>query len=45
MDIENKIYTLREELQHHNYQYYVLDNPEISDYDFDMKLKKSLLFY
>ena len=40
MDIENKIYTLREELQHHNYQYYVLDNPEISDYDFDMKLKE-----
>ncbi|WBL26370.1 NAD-dependent DNA ligase LigA [Zunongwangia sp. HGR-M22] len=40
MDIENKINTLRKELQHHNYQYYVLDNPEISDYDFDMKLKE-----
>ncbi|PAM96076.1 DNA ligase (NAD(+)) LigA, partial [Flavobacterium sp. IR1] len=31
---------LREELHHHNYQYYVLDKPEISDYDFDVKLKE-----
>lgn len=40
MTTEEKIKKLREELHHHNYQYYVLDKPEISDYDFDMKLKE-----
>ena len=40
MDVEKKIQTLRKELQEHNYNYYVLDKPEISDYDFDMKLKE-----
>ncbi len=39
MDVEKKIKTLREELREHNYQYYVMDQPTISDYDFDMKLK------
>ncbi|MBW2961197.1 NAD-dependent DNA ligase LigA [Mesonia aestuariivivens] len=38
--IEQKIITLREELSQHNYNYYVLDQAEISDYDFDMKLKE-----
>ena len=38
-DIEQKIAQLREELRQHNYNYYVLDNPTISDYDFDIKLK------
>ena len=40
MTTEVKIKKLREELHHHNYQYYVLDKPEISDYNFDMKLKE-----
>ncbi|MDT0687271.1 NAD-dependent DNA ligase LigA [Autumnicola psychrophila] len=40
MNIEKKINQLREELQQHNYNYYVLDKPQISDYDFDMKLKE-----
>lgn len=31
---------LREELNQHNYNYYVLDNPVISDYEFDILLKK-----
>ncbi|TPN82100.1 NAD-dependent DNA ligase LigA [Aquimarina algicola] len=39
MDIEQKINQLREELRQHNYNYYVLDKPAISDYEFDMKLK------
>ncbi|RRO12310.1 NAD-dependent DNA ligase LigA [Flavobacteriaceae bacterium 14752] len=39
MDIKQKIETLRAELHNHNYQYYVLDNPKISDYEFDQKLK------
>ncbi len=34
------IIQLREELRQHNYKYYVLDTPSISDYDFDMKLKQ-----
>ncbi|WP_127846379.1 NAD-dependent DNA ligase LigA [Psychroflexus aestuariivivens] len=40
MDIQTEIENLRQELHEHNYNYYVLDSPEISDYDFDMKLKK-----
>ena len=35
-----KIQNLRKELTEHNYKYYVLDNPSISDYDFDMKIKE-----
>lgn len=38
--IEQKITSLREELREHNYKYYVLDQPSISDYEFDMKLKE-----
>lgn len=40
MNTEQQIHTLREELRLHNYNYYVLDQPKISDYDFDMKLKE-----
>ncbi len=40
MDIEERINSLREELHQHNYNYYVLDKPVISDYDFDTKLKE-----
>lgn len=40
MSIESRLQALREELREHNYNYYVLDNPTISDYDFDMKLKE-----
>lgn len=40
MQIEKKINDLRTELHQHNYNYYVLDNPVISDYDFDLKLKE-----
>lgn len=40
MDVLNKIQSLREELNLHNYNYYVLDNPTISDYEFDIKLKE-----
>ncbi len=31
---------LRKELDEHNYRYYVLNEPVISDFDFDMKLKQ-----
>lgn len=40
MDIQTKIEQLREELHKHNYLYYVQDHPELSDYEFDMKLKE-----
>lgn len=40
MNIQQKIEELRRELREHNYNYYVLDNPTISDYDFDIKLKE-----
>lgn len=37
---EQEIKGLRDELREHNYNYYVLDNATISDYEFDIKLKK-----
>jgi DNA ligase (NAD+) len=40
MEIQQRIQVLREELNQHNYNYYVLDKPIISDYDFDLKLKE-----
>ncbi|MCM4161072.1 NAD-dependent DNA ligase LigA [Antarcticibacterium flavum] len=40
MDIKDKILSLRRELDQHNYNYYVLDKPVISDFDFDLKLKE-----
>ncbi len=40
MDIQQQIQDLRDELRQHNYNYYVLDNATISDFDFDMKLKE-----
>ena len=40
MDIHQKIESLREELRQHNYNYYILDNASISDYEFDIKLKE-----
>ena len=39
MEIKGKIEALRKELREHNYRYYVLSEPVISDYEFDMKLK------
>jgi DNA ligase (NAD+) len=40
MSIQETIQALRDELNQHNYNYYVLDNATISDYDFDIKLKQ-----
>lgn len=34
------IENLRAELEQHNYNYYILDNPVISDFEFDQKLKQ-----
>ena len=34
-DIQKQIEELRQKLNHHNYRYYVLDSPEISDEEYD----------
>jgi DNA ligase (NAD+) len=40
MNVQDRIAQLRDELNKHNYNYYVLDNAAISDFDFDVKLKE-----
>ncbi|MBF03873.1 MAG: DNA ligase (NAD(+)) LigA [Flavobacterium sp.] len=40
MNIIEIVQSLREELNQHNYNYYVLDKPTISDFEFDTKLKQ-----
>src|SRR5215469_2932157 len=34
-DVAANIETLRDKIRHHEYRYFVLDDPEISDFDFD----------
>ena len=34
-NIKKRIENLREKIRHHDYQYYVLDNPEVSDKEYD----------
>ena len=38
--VKQQIDQLRQELHHHNYLYYVKDQPQISDFEFDEQLKK-----
>ncbi|MBN8703097.1 MAG: NAD-dependent DNA ligase LigA [Bacteroidetes bacterium] len=40
MNIKEKIEELSKLIEQHNYNYYVLSNPTISDYDFDMLLEE-----
>ncbi len=39
-EAKERISALSEELQHHNYLYYIKDAPEISDFEFDQKLEQ-----
>lgn len=39
-NIKKEIEHLREEIQKHNYYYYVLDQPIVSDYEYDVLLKQ-----
>jgi DNA ligase (NAD+) len=39
-DSERKIEALREKIRHHEYLYYVLDSPEISDAEFDKLMQQ-----
>jgi len=34
-DVKKNLEALREKIRHHEYRYFVLDDPEISDFDFD----------
>ena len=40
MKEKEQILKLREELNEHNHSYYVLDKPTITDFEFDVKLKR-----
>jgi len=39
-EAKKQIIKLRDEINYHNYKYYVENNPVISDYEYDMLLKK-----
>ena len=38
--IRKRVEKLREEIEYHNYRYYVLDQPEISDAQYDRLLRE-----
>ena len=40
MSVQTQIHALRQELNQHNYNYYVLNAPTISDFEFDKKLRE-----
>ncbi|MDE6650320.1 MAG: NAD-dependent DNA ligase LigA [Muribaculaceae bacterium] len=40
MNVEERILELRRELNRHNHNYYVLNDPEISDLEYDMMMKE-----
>lgn len=39
-DVKKRIDEIREILEEHSYKYYVLDNPSISDYEYDMLMNE-----
>jgi DNA ligase (NAD+) len=39
-DIEKKVEVLRDKIRHHEYRYFVLDDPEISDAEFDQLMNQ-----
>ena len=40
VDVRKKVETLRKQLDHHNYRYYVLDDPEVADQEYDTLLRE-----
>jgi len=40
MDVKAEIERLRKEIEKHDYNYYVLDNPTISDFEYDQMLRR-----
>ena len=39
-EVKERIEKLRTEINHHNYRYYVLDSPEISDAEYDELMRE-----
>ncbi len=39
-DVRKEIEKLRDDIRHHEYRYYVLNDPEISDREFDVRMKQ-----
>ncbi len=39
-DPKSRIAKLRQQLRHHNYRYYVFDDPEVSDIEYDTLLRE-----
>ncbi len=39
-NLKQEYEALKDEIRHHNYRYYVLTDPVISDYEYDQKLKR-----
>jgi DNA ligase (NAD+) len=39
-DIVRRVQTLREEIEHHNYRYYVMDQPSIPDSEYDVLFRE-----
>ena len=42
-EVKKKIGELSREIENHNYNYYILSQPQISDYDFDMLLEELII--
>ncbi|MBQ0080225.1 MAG: NAD-dependent DNA ligase LigA [Alistipes sp.] len=40
MEVKDEILALRRQLDHHNYMYYVMNSPEIDDFEFDRMLRR-----
>ena len=38
-EAKKRIEELRDQIRHHDHMYYVKDNPEISDYEYDQLVK------
>src|SRR5215831_3644270 len=38
--LETEAESLREQINHHNYRYYVLDDPEITDAEYDQLMRR-----
>ncbi|MBO4947754.1 MAG: hypothetical protein J6C83_00225, partial [Peptococcaceae bacterium] len=41
-EAKNRLEALKKEIAYHDRQYYVLDNPEISDYQYDGLMRELL---
>ncbi len=40
MDIKSEILMLRKKIEEHNHKYYVLDSPEVSDFEYDVLMQR-----